>query len=88
MAGLVGRMGSWVSCASGKRQCRRLFWRVKAAVRKALNKGGDGRRGKRFQYDPWSYALNFDDGDLKARENISLVTGAGFTVIYVLWLNP
>ncbi|GKV18625.1 hypothetical protein SLEP1_g28978 [Rubroshorea leprosula] len=45
----------------GKIQWRSLFWRVKAAVKKAVKKSG-GRKQLKFQYDPSSYALNFDDG--------------------------
>ncbi|XVE87978.1 hypothetical protein DITRI_Ditri19aG0031400 [Diplodiscus trichospermus] len=55
---LIGRL----ECvnAYGKRQCRSLFWRMKAALKKA----GKSRSQHHFnfQYDPSSYALNFDDG--------------------------
>jgi len=44
-----------------KKQCRALFWWLKAAVKKAVKKNGGKQRFK-FQYDPSSYALNFDDG--------------------------
>ncbi|XAR66422.1 hypothetical protein NMG60_11012655 [Bertholletia excelsa] len=43
-----------------RRQCRSLFWRMRAAGKKAAN--GRRRRRLKFRYDPWSYALNFDDG--------------------------
>ncbi|KAK9014352.1 hypothetical protein V6N11_005514 [Hibiscus sabdariffa] len=43
-----------------KKRCRNLFWRVKAGLKKAL-KSGSKQRFK-LQYDPSSYALNFDDG--------------------------
>lgn len=49
----------WVN-GYGKKRCRSLFWRMRAAVKRALNNGGKQRR--KFQYDPSSYALNFDDG--------------------------
>ncbi|KAK8607924.1 hypothetical protein V6N13_023368 [Hibiscus sabdariffa] len=45
----------WVN-SYGKKQCRSIFWRMRAALR---------RRSKQqleFRYDPSSYALNFDDG--------------------------
>ncbi|CAL0309386.1 unnamed protein product [Lupinus luteus] len=53
--GLLGNL-EWVN-AYGKKHCRILFWRMK----KALKKGGKKQQLK-FQYDPSSYALNFDDG--------------------------
>ncbi|KAL1222868.1 hypothetical protein V5N11_022171 [Cardamine amara subsp. amara] len=36
---------------------KKVFRRVKAAVKKTKKK-----KQTMFQYDPWSYALNFDDG--------------------------
>ncbi|XWS19552.1 hypothetical protein CRYUN_Cryun31cG0025200 [Craigia yunnanensis] len=54
----MGRL-EWMN-SYGKMQCRSLFWRVKAGLKKAVK-----RRSKqqfKFQYDPSSYALNFDDG--------------------------
>ncbi|GMH05416.1 hypothetical protein Nepgr_007256 [Nepenthes gracilis] len=56
--GLAGKF-SWMSTNS-KKQCRSLFWRMRAAVKKAVKTGGKSHRD--FQYDPSSYALNFDDG--------------------------
>lgn len=56
--GLVGSL-EWVN-RYGKRQCRSLFWRVRAALKKAVKNGG--KQQFKFQYDPSSYALNFDDG--------------------------
>ena len=46
--------------AYGKKRCRSLFWKMRAAVKKALKNGG--KKKLKFQYDPSSYALNFDDG--------------------------
>lgn len=43
-------------------QCRRLYWRIRAAATTA------SRQQVRFQYDPYSYAMNFDDGFEKMRE--------------------
>lgn len=57
--GLVGSL-VWVNTYS-KRQCRSLFWRMRAAVRKATKNGGSKKGQFKYQYDPWSYALNFDD---------------------------
>lgn len=40
----------------GKKQCSRVYRRIRAATK-------TGRRKRvRFQYDPYSYAMNFDDG--------------------------
>ncbi|KAM1033290.1 hypothetical protein ACFX13_037615 [Malus domestica] len=63
--GLVGRL-VWVNAYSRKR-CRSLFWRVRAALRKAIKNSGK-QRLRTFQYDPSSYALNFDDGSWKSGE--------------------
>ncbi|KAG2687493.1 hypothetical protein I3760_09G053300 [Carya illinoinensis] len=57
--GLGGSL-EWVSAYS-KKQCRSLFWRMRAAVKKAVKNAGKQQQLK-FQYDPSSYALNFDDG--------------------------
>lgn len=54
----IGRL-EWVN-SYGKKQCRSLFWRVKASLRKAMK--SRSKQHLKFQYDPYSYALNFDDG--------------------------
>ncbi|XP_054804289.1 uncharacterized protein LOC129307377 [Prosopis cineraria] len=46
----------------GKKRCKSLFWRLRAKLKKALNHGATHKKQLRFQYDPSSYALNFDDG--------------------------
>ncbi|GAB4831270.1 hypothetical protein Ancab_005283 [Ancistrocladus abbreviatus] len=89
--GLAGRF-AWANTYS-KKQCRSLFWRVRAAVKKAV-KGG-GKQHPNFQYDPSSYALNFDDGGGKEaiRGNGSqhvklqdfLSSASTSTWVYVLW---
>ncbi|MBA0623325.1 hypothetical protein Godav_008796 [Gossypium davidsonii] len=62
MGAFIDFMGKleWVN-SYGKKQCRSLFWRAKAAMKKAL-KGRGNKKQFKFQYDPSSYALNFDDG--------------------------
>ncbi|KVH89570.1 hypothetical protein Ccrd_008437 [Cynara cardunculus var. scolymus] len=52
-----------------KKQCRSLFWRMRAAMKKAVKNQtflvafyGGQKRHFNYQYDPSSYALNFDDG--------------------------
>ncbi|KAF9683532.1 hypothetical protein SADUNF_Sadunf04G0023500 [Salix dunnii] len=59
--GLIGSLGCMNSYS--KKQCMALFWRLKAAVR-TVKRNGRKKRFK-FQYDPSSYALNFDDGCCK-----------------------
>ncbi|KAK9681872.1 hypothetical protein RND81_10G033700 [Saponaria officinalis] len=45
------------------RQCRSLFWRIKAVVKKRVKSHHNlGKKNVKFQYDPSSYALNFDEG--------------------------
>ncbi|XWS18367.1 hypothetical protein CRYUN_Cryun32bG0037400 [Craigia yunnanensis] len=53
-----GRL-EWVN-SYVKKQCRRLVWRVKAGLKKAAK--SRSKQHFKFQYDPSSYALNFDDG--------------------------
>ncbi|GAB2301161.1 hypothetical protein Dimus_035194 [Dionaea muscipula] len=65
--GLAGGF-AWMNTYS-KRQCRSLFWRVRAAVKKAFKKGVGGKQQPNFKYDPSSYALNFDDGGKEANNN-------------------
>ncbi|KAK8646213.1 hypothetical protein V6N13_120006 [Hibiscus sabdariffa] len=61
MGGYMDFMGrfEWVN-SYGKKQCTSLFRRAKAAIRKAVK--SRSKRQLKFQYDPSSYALNFDDG--------------------------
>nr|KYP63023.1 hypothetical protein KK1_017585 [Cajanus cajan] len=87
----------WVN-AYGKKRCRSLFWRVRAALKKALNNGGNHRQRLNFQYDPSSYALNFDDGcchaskkfigDARLLELTDIINNNNTTTfVYVLWLK-
>lgn len=55
----------------GKRQCSRLCRRIRAATKTRRN---GGRKRVRFQYDPYSYAMNFDDGmerEMREKEGVS-----------------
>ncbi|EEF49637.1 conserved hypothetical protein [Ricinus communis] len=45
----------------GKRKFRSLFWRVRAEIRRQMKRRSKQRFS--FQYDPLSYALNFDNGN-------------------------
>lgn len=56
--GFVGGI-EWMNTYSRK-QFKKLFWRMRAAMKKAIKNGS--KQQFRFQYDPCSYALNFDDG--------------------------
>ncbi|XAR59132.1 hypothetical protein NMG60_11014791 [Bertholletia excelsa] len=101
LGGSLGRMSSY-----SKKQWRNLLWRMKVAVKKAVRVGrgsSSGGRQLKFQYDPWSYALNFDDGceGLRSEEARKLrmtkvkQQGPGFpetttsptTWIYVIWVE-
>ncbi|OVA13195.1 hypothetical protein BVC80_757g10 [Macleaya cordata] len=44
----------------GWKYCRSLFWKTRAALKKAVK--NESKKRLKFQYDPSSYALNFDDG--------------------------
>ncbi|CAJ1961594.1 unnamed protein product [Sphenostylis stenocarpa] len=87
--GLLERL-EWVNDYSKKR-CRSLFWRVRAALKKALKNGGKQRL--KFQYDPSSYALNFDDGFCAAKKfigdarlmELTDINNTTTTLVYVLW---
>ncbi|KAK3003486.1 hypothetical protein RJ639_018817 [Escallonia herrerae] len=47
----------------GKRKFRSMFWKVRAEVRRQKLKKQQQQMRFSFHYDPFSYALNFDDGD-------------------------
>ncbi|KMT04338.1 hypothetical protein BVRB_8g184130 [Beta vulgaris subsp. vulgaris] len=62
MMGFARSFG-WINRNECKKQCRSLFWRVRAAVKKSVkNNHQRSKKHMKFQYDPSSYALNFDDG--------------------------
>ncbi|XP_027156072.1 uncharacterized protein LOC113756674 [Coffea eugenioides] len=71
LGGSLSRVNSY-----SKKQCRSLFWRVRAAAKKAIKSAGGGGKGKhqfKFHYDPSSYALNFDDGCHESGEKTTTV---------------
>ncbi|CAL1372725.1 unnamed protein product [Linum trigynum] len=72
--GLAGKLESVKSFS--RKQCRSLFWRVRAAVKKAMkNRWGSQHGKKKFQYDPSSYALNFDDSCRQFSSSTSAAAG-------------
>ncbi|KAK3431561.1 hypothetical protein EUGRSUZ_E03362 [Eucalyptus grandis] len=89
MVGLVGSFHEWLT-EYGKRKWRSYLWRARAAMKNKNKKkqrsgnssgGGGKNRVNKFQYDPWSYALNFDDG-------IGRIERADAVFVYVLWVKP
>ncbi|GFP96349.1 hypothetical protein PHJA_001779000 [Phtheirospermum japonicum] len=56
--GLIKGLG-WIQSV-GKKQCRSLYWRIRAEIKKVVKNGS--KQQVKFQYDPYSYSLNFDDG--------------------------
>lgn len=71
--------------AYGKKQCLNLFWRVRAALKKAIKNGSNRQLKLKFQYDPSSYALNFDDGLTKYElQHCANVYNSAMRA-YVLW---
>ncbi|RRT40867.1 hypothetical protein BHE74_00058982 [Ensete ventricosum] len=66
---------SWagrVACVTtnrGARHQRSLLWRIRTRIRNAIRKGS--RPKVRLQYDPFEYALNFDDGFYGLNEAIA-----------------
>ncbi|TYJ05116.1 hypothetical protein E1A91_A12G143500v1 [Gossypium mustelinum] len=53
-------MGVIGLCLCGKRKLRSMFWRVRAEIRRQV-KGRTSKQKFSFHYDPFSYALNFDN---------------------------
>ncbi|KAF7803516.1 putative Glucose-fructose oxidoreductase domain-containing protein 2 [Senna tora] len=91
--GLLGSL-EWMN-NYGKRRCRSLFCRVRAKVKKALRDRAKHKKQLRFQYDPSSYALNFDDGsfhsdpgsgDSGVQEFYTQVNN-NTTWVYVVWVK-
>ncbi|PIA26504.1 hypothetical protein AQUCO_09200010v1 [Aquilegia coerulea] len=77
-----------------KKQCRRVLWRLRAAMKKVV-KNGSKKRVK-FEYDPSSYALNFDDGCFDMKEKIiaaalntqtdDFVYNRSSTLVYIIYV--
>ncbi|PON71006.1 hypothetical protein PanWU01x14_077160 [Parasponia andersonii] len=66
--------------ANGRKQFRILFFRLRAALKKAAKNGS--RRDFTFQYDPSSYALNFDDAKPQQCSDTKTIQW-----VYVLWVK-
>ncbi|PIA35392.1 hypothetical protein AQUCO_03500044v1 [Aquilegia coerulea] len=48
----------------GKKRIRSFFWRIRAEIkRRQVKNCSKKQRFSRFHYDPFSYSLNFDNGN-------------------------
>ncbi|KAK8664762.1 hypothetical protein V6N13_084538 [Hibiscus sabdariffa] len=92
MVALVDFMGKFQSVNSyGKKHCRSIFWRMKAAWRRR------SKQRLQFRYDPSSYALNFDDGcchhssvgtdSVEAAQFPGCSDCKNIICVYVLWVK-
>ncbi|KAG7958932.1 hypothetical protein I3843_10G045200 [Carya illinoinensis] len=90
--GLGGSL-EWASAYS-KKQFRSLFWRMRASVKKAVKNAG--KQQLKFQYDPSSYALNFDDGCVHLGKGANELKHAKFqdfpdmgktSWVYIVWVR-
>ncbi|MCL7044801.1 hypothetical protein MKW94_023805 [Papaver nudicaule] len=72
----------------GWKYCRSLFFRTRATLKKVVVKNEREKKLK-FQYDPSSYALNFDDGMRKEADHqiIGSCDEMNSTWVYVLWVK-
>ncbi|KAJ8513742.1 hypothetical protein OPV22_004176 [Ensete ventricosum] len=50
------------AAGGGKGRFRSLYWRLRAGIRRQLGRARESKQRFSFHYDPFSYALNFDDG--------------------------
>ncbi|KAL8112976.1 hypothetical protein AgCh_020336 [Apium graveolens] len=81
--GLIGRLVR-ANCYS-MQQGRRVFQRMRAAIQKAAVKSGLKRQQLNFQYDPSSYALNFDDGCCRSGDiDRGFLQNEYYTCVYVI----
>ncbi|KNA06688.1 hypothetical protein SOVF_178680 [Spinacia oleracea] len=69
------RSFGWINRNGCKKQCRSLFWKVRAAVKKSIMSNHQKSKKKHvtFHYDPSSYALNFDEGGSGGENNNSSI---------------
>ncbi|KAK8524439.1 hypothetical protein V6N13_015462 [Hibiscus sabdariffa] len=87
MVALMDFMGKFQCVNSyGKKHCRSIFWRMKAAWRRR------SKQQLQFRYDPLSYALNFDDGccrtdSVEAARFLGCSDCKNIICVYVLWVK-
>ncbi|PKU79230.1 hypothetical protein MA16_Dca000574 [Dendrobium catenatum] len=58
----IGRIPS--ANRGSKKLCSCFIWKMRAIMKKVVQKE---KKQSSFNYDPWSYALNFDDGGCHSR---------------------
>ncbi|URD94362.1 hypothetical protein MUK42_30709 [Musa troglodytarum] len=58
----AGEAGTATGGGGGKGRFRSLYWRLIAGLRRQLGRARESKQRFSFHYDPFSYALNFDDG--------------------------
>ncbi|KAJ0969988.1 hypothetical protein J5N97_022877 [Dioscorea zingiberensis] len=54
-------MAGFEALEGGRRRMKSFYWRVRAEIRRQVMKSSYKKQHS-FHYDPFSYALNFDDG--------------------------
>lgn len=80
--GLMGRLMRVNRCS--RKQCRGVFRKMRAVVKKVAVNSGIKSQQLKFQYDISSYVLNFDDGCCKLGDIDRAFLQQKFTWVYVI----